>query len=115
MHNVLRTSDATPELNARLGGLMAKLLALRADIDATLAELDSRAQWRPGAADELPDTLVSRLAEVDPSGVPGAPGSAGVEDQAAPAAASPQPELVDGGNVEATAAAETFAPFEPIA
>jgi predicted flap endonuclease-1-like 5' DNA nuclease len=66
MHTVLRTLDATSELDVKLNGLIAKLVALRTEIDATLAELEARAVVGENAG-ATPDTLAGRLAHLKPA------------------------------------------------
>lgn len=62
MAQVMRNSDEIP-FGARLESLAEKLLALRAEIDATLVELDAHAAVaRPTSADPEPVALSDRLA-----------------------------------------------------
>ena len=63
MNHVISSSDATASLGTKLEGLVQKLLALRAEIDSTLAEIDIDAILAHRHAAQSP-ALADRLANV---------------------------------------------------
>jgi hypothetical protein len=64
MSQVLRNSNETPQIGAKLEGLVERLLSLRAEIDSALAELQMHTASAL-AATAKPIVLADRLAELD--------------------------------------------------